>query len=64
MSKIRTIRITYTGEDGRTFEETTNMAAHLTDEDMLSYFGEGKIFNIGNGAYDYMAVVRKAEIIN
>jgi hypothetical protein len=61
---LRTIKVTYLGEDGLIFDETTNMAAHLTDAEMLDYFRQGKWFNIGNGTKDYMAMVQKAEIIN
>jgi len=61
---LRTIKVTYLGEDGKIFDDVTSMAAHLTDSEMLDYFKQGKWFNVGNCGNDYMALVQKAEVIN
>lgn len=56
---LRAVKVLYS--DGT--EICTNMAAHLTDEDMLNYFAPGKWFNIGN-VEDNMQQVVKTEILN
>lgn len=43
MSNLRTIRVTYS--DGTVI--CTDMAANLTDKQMLAYFKVGKVFNLG-----------------
>ena len=55
---LRTIKVTYS--NGTVI--TTNMAAHLTDEEMLNYFKVGRTFNIGNVS-DNLQTVVSAEII-
>ena len=51
------------GKDNGPFCKSVNMAAHLTDEEMLDYFAAGKVFNVGSGPFDRMAEVERAEII-
>lgn len=57
---LRAIKVTFdTGE-----EMSTNMAAGLSDEQMLDYYAVGKRFNLGDGAGgDRMATVAHAEIL-
>lgn len=43
MSNLRAIRVTYS--DGTVI--ATDMAAHLTDKQVLDYFKVGKVFNLG-----------------
>lgn len=43
MSSLRAIKVTYS--DGTVI--STDMAANLTDEQMLAYFKIGKVFNLG-----------------
>lgn len=57
--KLRSIKVDF--ENGDTI--TTNMAAHLTDEEMLDYYQVGKIFNLGNGPHDNLSKVKSAEIL-
>ena len=40
----------------------TNMAAHLTDEEIYDYFKIGKVFNIGNGEHDNLQAVKNVTI--
>jgi hypothetical protein len=40
-----------------------NMAAHLTDQDIHTYFKPGLLVNLGCGPFDLMAEVEKVEII-
>lgn len=40
----------------------TNMAGHLTDEEIYDYFKIGKVFNIGNGEHDNLQAVRNVSI--
>ena len=42
---------------------TINMAAHLTNEEIHTYFKPGKMFNIGCGPFDLMGEVEKIEIL-
>ena len=58
MSKLRAIAVVYS--DGNLL--TTNMAAHLSDKEMLEYFAIGKVFNIGS-VKDNLQTVIKREII-
>jgi hypothetical protein len=51
------------GKNNGPFCQAVNMAAHLTDKEMLDYFAAGKVFNVGCGSFDLMAEVEKAEII-
>lgn len=51
------------GKDNAPFSMAVNMAAHLTDQEMLDYFAPGKVFNVGCGRYDRMAEVERAEIL-
>ncbi len=41
----------------------TNMAAHITDEQILDYYKPGRVFNLGRGEHDYMATVESVQII-
>ena len=61
---VRIVEVTYLGEDGKTFSQVTNMAAHLSDAEILDYFRQGRKFNKGKGESDYMAVVQSVQIIN
>jgi len=56
--ELRHVKVTYS--DGNVIY--TDMAAHLTNEQILSYFKVGKWFNIGNSE-DNMQTVTKCEII-
>lgn len=56
--QLRSIKVTY--NTGHVVE--TNMAANLSDSDMLEYFSIGRQFNIGSGPDDLMATVVAAEI--
>jgi hypothetical protein len=58
MNNLREIKVTYSNGDFI----YTNMAAHLSDKDILSYFKPGKWFNIGNVS-DNMQKVVKCEIL-
>jgi len=58
MTSLRAIKVTYSNGD----VVRTSMAAHLTDEEMLSYFKVGKWFNVGSVS-DNMQQVTKAEIL-
>lgn len=57
-TSLRSIRVTF--DDGSVIE--TDMAAHLTDQDMLDYYRVGKYFNVGSFGKDKMAKVVQAEI--
>ena len=62
MSVLRAIKVTYS--DGT--EISTNMAAHLTDEQMTDYFKVGSWFNLGgkfDPCADNMQQVVKTEIL-
>jgi hypothetical protein len=59
MSELRAIKVTYS--DGT--EISTNMAANLTDDQMLDYFKVGAWFNLGS-VTDNMQQVVKAEILD
>ncbi len=56
---LREVRITY--ENGDVVE--TNMAAHLTDDDIRKYYAIGKEFNLGSGGKDLMSKVKEVEIL-
>lgn len=55
---LRAVRVTYS--DGSVI--ATDMAAHLTDQEMLDYFKIGRQFNIGS-VTDNMQTVTKCEIL-
>ncbi len=55
---LRSIKVTYS--DGQTIH--TSMAAHLDDDEMLSYYKVGKWFNLANGIEDNMQQIVSAEI--
>lgn len=42
---------------------TINMAAHLTDQEIHTYFKPGLLINIGCGPFDLMGEVEKVEIL-
>ena len=56
---LRSVTVEF--EDGDVIN--TNMAAHLTDADILDYYKVGKTFNLGNGDKDKMVAVKNV-IIN
>lgn len=56
--ELRVVEVTYKG--GNVI--TTSMAAHLTDEQIKTYFKVGKVFNIGS-VEDDMRAVEKVKII-
>lgn len=56
--KLRSVKVTY--DNGKVIE--TNMAAHLTDQDIKDYYRIGRPFNIGSGENDKMAKVASIEI--
>lgn len=58
-TKLRSIWVKYS--DGT--EYTTNMAAHLTDQEMLDYFAINKVFNLGKGEDDHMVKVVDRKIV-
>jgi hypothetical protein len=58
MNNLREIKVTYSGG----IVTHVNMAAHLTDGQMLDYFRPGKVFNIGSVADDLRYVIAR-EII-
>jgi len=62
---LREIMVYYKngGKDNAPFCTAVNMAAHLTDKEMLDYFAPGAVFNVGAGEFDLMAEVERAEII-
>jgi len=47
--------------DGSKIE--TNMAAHLTDEEIKNYYKVGSTFNLGHGEKDKMVKVKSVRII-
>ena len=57
--ELRSVKVTYDNGD----EITTNMAAHLTDEDINNYFKIGKSLNIGSSGNDLISKVKKVEIL-
>ena len=57
--ELRAVRVTFA--DGNTIE--TNMAAGLSDEDILKYYAVGKKFNVGAGEKDNVQAVTKVEIL-
>jgi hypothetical protein len=62
MSELRAIKVTYS--DGT--EISTNMAAHLTDDQITDYFKVGSWFNLGDPydcCKDNMQKVVKTEIL-
>ena len=58
MARLRSIVVTY--DDGTVIP--TNMAAHLTDKEMLDYFAVGTVFNIGS-IDDNVVAVASAVIV-
>lgn len=56
---MRCIRVYYSNGDIR----PTDMAAGLSDAEMLDYFRPGAWFNLGIGPHDNMVKVIKSEII-
>jgi hypothetical protein len=59
INNLRTVKVTY--DTGDITE--TNMAAHLTDDEIREYYRVGKSFNIGSGETDKMAKVKSVEIL-
>lgn len=57
-TNLRSVKVTYA--DGNIIY--TDMAAGLTDNEILSYFAVGKVFNIGN-VDDNLQAVTECEII-
>ena len=56
---LRAAKITFS--DGDTI--TTDLAANLTDNEILEYYKIGKIFNLGCGENDNLVKVVKVEIL-
>lgn len=56
---LRAIRVIY--DNG--MDITTNMASHLTDDQMKSYFRIGKSFNVGCAGNDVITKVIETQII-
>ncbi len=50
------------GKNDAPFMAHINMAAHLTDQQILDYYAPGAWFNVGCGPHDRMAQVERAEI--
>ena len=51
------------GKNNAPFSMAVNMAAHLTEQEILEYYAPNKWFNIGAGEHDLMAQVDHAEIL-
>lgn len=58
MDTLREVEVTYDNDH----VIVTNMAGHLTDEQIKDYFKVGKVFNIGN-ALDNMQGVKEVLIL-
>lgn len=58
-NKLRTVKVEFQNGDSL----TTNMAAHLTDDEINNYYKPGKLFNLGVGGKDKMVKVKKAIIL-
>lgn len=58
-SKLRTVKVLFQNGD----ELTTNMAAHLKDDEIKNYYKVGKTFNLGSGDKDKMTKVKKVIIL-
>lgn len=58
-NKLRTVKVEFQNGDSL----TTNMAAHLTDDEINNYYKPGKTFNLGVGGKDKMVKVKKAIIL-
>ena len=56
---LRSVKVSF--EDGNVL--STNMASHLTDEEIKDYYEIGKEFNIGEGGNDKMSKVVGVEIL-
>ncbi len=58
-SKLRTVKVEFQNGDSL----TTNMAAHLTDDEINNYYKPGKLFNLGVAGKDKMVKVKKVIIL-
>ena len=56
---LREVEVTFS--DGNVIK--TNMAAHLTDEEIKNYYKVGSEFNVGSGPKDKMAKVKSVKIL-
>lgn len=56
---LRVVKVHLT--DGTNY--TTNMAAHISDDEIKKYFRKGLELNMGNGAHDLMKTVDFVEIL-
>ena len=56
---LREVEVTFS--DGSTLG--TNMAAHLTDEEIKDYYEVGSTFNVGSGEKDKMVKVKSVKIL-
>lgn len=56
---MKTIKVTYSNGD----VVLNDMAAHLTDEQMLAYYAVGRQFNLGAGDKDNMQTVIASEVV-
>lgn len=59
MSNLRAIKVTYS--DGTV--ECVDVAASLTDKQMLDYFRPGKVFNLSSEGDDNLQYVVSREIL-
>lgn len=57
--ELRLVEVTYNCGD----VIKTDMAPHVTDEEILRYFAIGRVFNLGNGEHDRMSSVKSVRII-
>ncbi len=57
--KLRSVKVIFENGD----EINTNMAAHLTDEEIKDYYKIGKQFNVGIGPNDNMQIVKEVIIL-
>ena len=57
--QLRAVRVVYS--DGT--EKDVNMAAGLSDAEILEYFRVGEVFNIGGSGPDRIVTVKSATIL-
>lgn len=65
MKPLREVAIYYKNIGPKKVNEVhvINMAAHLKDEEIHTYFKPGLLVNLGCGPFDLMAEVEKIEIL-
>lgn len=62
-NNLRLVKVYFEGDDGSTDSILTEMAAHLTDDDIYNYYRTGRYFNLGSGQYDNMMQVKSVTIL-